>query len=670
MSGGRDRSLPWLLGALALVVSPHALRQPPWVSAIFVLFWCWRTLAWRSGWPLPGRHHPALMLAKNLFAVGMFVAVVVNFGGRLGRDAGIALLVILTGLKLLELQRDRDTYIVTFLGYFLVVTNFLYTQTIPMALLMFAVVVVLTTGLLTLNDRGAGMSATERLRLVLRMLAQTVPVLLLLFFLFPRLPGPLWGLPQTGADAVSGLSDELSLGNISELSLSDELAFRVDFGGEPPPPRELYWRGPVLWNDDGRSWTVGSAISQPPPRVAGSSLREYTVTLEAHEKRWLFGLDLVAAAPPGSRLTADFRLLSDKRVRRRIRYSLGSITDYRVLDISAEERSRALQLPPGAHPRARALAARWAAEGLDARALAERALAMFREQAFFYTLRPPMPVGDPVDEFLFQARRGFCEHFAAAFTVLMRAAGVPARLVTGYQGGQYNPVGGFVDVRQRDAHAWAEIWIAGEGWVRADPTAVVAPQRIDRGIDTALPRSSGVLSLAFRDNPFAEAMLRRLRNLWGAAGNAWNQWVLGYSTDRQQRLLERLGLERVDWLRLGFILTVLVTIVFTALAIFLARSAAIPRRDPARRAWDRFCARMARLGVERNNHEGPVDFGARAAKVRADLATAILQITDLYVRARYAQDAQAAAELARQVRAFPNGGRRGGAESKDRTWKK
>jgi len=650
--GAAERAAAWLLPALVLVVAPHALRQPPWVSGIFALFAAWRAMARVAGWPLPDRRHRALLIAKNVFAVLVFAAVLVNFGGRLGRDAGIALLIILTGLKLLELQRERDVYMAAFLGYFLVVTNFLYTQSMPTALLMLAVVVAVTAALVTFSDRNAGMPARERLALAGRLLLQTLPVLLLAFVLFPRLPGPLWGLPQMGPDAVTGLSDEMSLGMISELSLSDELAFRADFGGAPPPPELLYWRGPVLWHDDGRTWTAGAPFSQAAAPVRGRRPVEYTVTLEPHGERWLLGLDLVARVPAEARLSSDYRLLRKNEVRRRIRYRLRSTLEYRVLEISAAERERALQLPPAAHPRARELAARWRAGGLAGEALVERALTLFREQPFVYTLRPPRPFGDPVDDFLFESRRGFCEHYAAAFTVLMRAAGLPARVVTGYQGGDYNPVGEFLTVRQRDAHAWAEVWLAGRGWTRVDPTAAVAPQRIEMGIEQALPERSGALSRALAELPAADRLLRGLQALWGAAGNAWTQWVLGYGTDRQVLLLQRLGFERVDGLRLGVTLSAALSASFVALAVLLARGARAPARDPARRHYDRFCAKLERVGLQRAPHEGPRDFAARAARQRPELAAPIAAITDRYVAVRYAGDAGAAAELAGAVRAF------------------
>ncbi len=646
------RALAWLTVAIVLVVAPHTPRLPPWITTMFVLFALWRVLAPRHGWPLPDARHPWLQNGKRLVAVAVFAAVYVTFGGNLGREAGVALLVVLLGLKLLEARLERDFYVTAFLGYFLVVTNFLYSQSMVTAVYMFGTVIVTTATLVAMNDPGSRLGVRRRLVVAATLLAQAVPLMLVLFVLFPRLPGPLWGLPRDARAGVTGLDDEMTPGNISELSLSDEVAFRVDFQGSRPPPAALYWRGPVLWHTDGRTWTPGRPSPEeadPVPVLARGSPVRYTVTLEPHDQPWIYALDLPTEIPQVARQARDLRLLTRRPVQRRLRYAAVSDLDYRVVDAGPGELTRALRLPAGRHPQAVALGQRWRLESRQPARIVRRALDHFRDENFAYTLRPPLAGEDPVDEFLFGSRRGFCEHFAAGFTVLMRAAGVPARIVTGYQGGEYNPVGDYLVVRQRDAHAWTEVWLGVDGWVRVDPTAAVSPARVELGIDDVLPVSAGLLP-GIEGNAALVRAWRGLADAWDAANNAWNQWVLGYNAQRQAQLLSRFGL-RPDWARLGLWLTIAIGVLLAAIGagmLYAWRT----RLDPVRRQYERYCAALARAGCRREPWEGPLDFGARAARARGDLAPAIAAVTDLYVRARYLEERAALPGLREAVRAL------------------
>jgi transglutaminase-like putative cysteine protease len=655
MQAGADlplRGVAWVVGALALAVAPHCVRVPLWVVFIFGLFAIWRVQGARGAWPLPDRRHRLLLMVKQITAIVMFLVVLGSFGGKLGRDAGVALLIVLIGLKLLEMKSERDYYLVTVLGFFVVITDFLYDQEIATAVYLACVAVVLTACLIVFNDRLGSIPAIACLRLSGRMLAQALPLAAAMFLLFPRLPGPLWGLPRDAGSAVSGLSEEMTPGSLSQLGLSDEIAFRVEFDGALPKPEALYWRGPVLWDTDGRTWTAGVWGRGLPVAVeAAKPAVRYTVTLEPHGKRWLFALEMPTNTPAVSRVTADFRLLARSRIDDRIRYTVISHPNYRILSASETEIEAARALPDGAHPRARALAREWLGEARDARALIDRALGYFNQAPFYYTLRPPLVSGDTVDGFLLESRRGFCEHYAAAFTVLMRAAGIPARIVTGYQGGEFNPLGDYLIVRQRDAHAWVEVWLQPEGWVRVDPTAAVAPARVEFGIDNVLPREGGALALALQENLMFQRAVTRMRNIWDAANNSWNQWVLGYGPERQYALLASLGVEDPDWLDLGIWLSVALGGLLLAIAawMFLDRHHSA---DPVRRLYDRFCAKLARRGITRRGHEGPLDFAARAAALRQDLAGSIGLVTDLYVTARYSARPVETAALERAVKRF------------------
>ncbi|MGB5082527.1 MAG: DUF3488 and transglutaminase-like domain-containing protein [Burkholderiales bacterium] len=631
-----------LVAAATVTVAPHTFWLPWWVDVSAGILLSWRVLlALRSG-TLPPRW--LLVLLTLAGGIGVFFA----YRTIMGRDPGVTLLVLLLFLKLLETRARRDVFVVAFLVFFVALANFFYSQSIQTAGLIL-VIVILTTAALV------GFSAPERpltdnLKTAGRMLLQAGPVMLLLFFLFPRVQGPLWGLPQDAYTGVTGLSDTMSPGSISALSTSDAIAFRVKFAGAPPPRARLYWRGPVLSEFDGFTWRIGSPQLRRnmPLEVRGEPL-DYEVTLEPHNRNWLFALEMPSRIPPTARLTTEYLAISLPPVRSRIRYQMRSHTDFQASGGSApEELTHLLRLPRDVNPRARALANEWRESVTDHRAIARRAIEFFRTNRFEYTLLPPTLGRDSVDEFLFGTRQGFCEHFASSFVFLMRAAGVPARVVTGYQGGDTNPVDDYMIVRQADAHAWAEIWLADAGWTRVDPTAAAVPVRVELGIIAAAPRGA-LLPLFMRSG---SSLLKSLRNNWEALTNHWNQWVLGYNPDRQREMLSRLGVHQPSWQTLAVMLFWSVAGVVLLIALWLLRN--IRREDEVHRAWLRFCAKLARAGLTRDGTEGPLDYAdrvggrlpARNAEVRA--------ITGLYVDLRYGPRAEASsiARLRHLVREF------------------
>jgi len=642
----------WALFSIVLALVPHATRFSPWMLICFGALGAWRVAGEFGLLPLPDRKHPPLWLLKQVLAVTAFVAIYVSYQGQLGRDAGIALLTALLGLKMLELQRERDFYVVMFLAYFLIVTNFFYSQTVATAGYMLLLVVVVTAGLVRFNVARSALDSWQCVRLGARFVAEAIPLMVVGFFLFPRIPGPLWGLPQDASASVTGLSDEMTIGHITELGVSDEIAFRVAFEGEPPPARERYWRGPVMWQTNGRSWSAGDIGDGParPVLVSGRAYR-YTVTLEPHDRRWLFGIEAVSHTDDSARQTSDYRLLAKRPVKRRLRYTLESHTDYRYPDISREERTAALQLPPGVHPRSRLLASGWREQYADDGALIDRALRYFNDEPFSYTLTPQRITGDSIDDFLLKTREGFCEHYAAAFVTLMRAAGIPARVVTGYQGGEFNSFSDYMIIRQRDAHAWAEVYLDKRGWVRVDPTAAVAPGRVSQGINEVLPQEP--LLTLFGADSAAGTIWRQFANAWDALNYNWSQWVLGYTPKRQRQLLDDAGLEAWDY---GTLIMVLVG----AIALLTLGIALIVLRDPHEedetvKAYRLFCRKLARLGFERQPCEGPDDYARRVISARNDLADEVTAITNTYTIIRYAGAELPAGHLLRQVRAFAAG---------------
>ena len=642
----RLRHILWLLVGLAMLAAPHAQRLPWWLDGLVVTLAAWRVYLGHARLPLPGRW---LLI---FVVVGATAGVYFNYRTIFGRDAGVALLVVMLALKLLESRVLRDAMLLTFLSYFLVITNFLYSQTIATALYMVACIWVITATMIGLQHTRNEPPFRVHLRTAGVLLAQCTPLMLVLFLLFPRVSGPLWGLPQDAYTGMSGLSDTMTPGSFSTLILSDAVAFRVKFDSTIPAPKFLYWRGPVMWDFDGRTWTAPRALYGTPEFTTNSPPVSYEVTLEPHSKRWLFALDIPGKVPPRAQASADFQLLALEPVNNRIRYGMVSFLEFNFG--IAENRMalrRALALPDGRNPRTIELARKLRGEYAEDRALMLAALAMFRNQRFFYTLTPPVLLGnDPMDEFLFETRSGFCEHFSSAFAVLMRAAGIPARIVTGYQGGELNQLGNYFIVRQADAHAWTEVWLRGVGWVRVDPTAAVSPLRVESGLSAAVPRTDLLPLLARTD---FEA-LRQLRLTWDLMSNTWNQWVLGYTPERQRLLLSRVGIDDATWRTLAIVLFCATSFIVLVLSVLMLRQFKARVRDPARIAYLRFCEKLRRKGLPRHPAEGPLDYARRLQAERPDLAVAVATISQLYVRLRYGAEhgADALEQLRRQVREF------------------
>ncbi len=630
-----DPARLWLLAALCLSLLPH-LGRLPWLLILPAML----LLAWRLAFELRLARLPTRGLRWLLVGLAL-AATLGSYQTVLGRQAGVALLVIMLCLKLMEMQRPRDVAVVIGLNYFVVITVFLFDQSLLMGAYMLLVVILITTALVALSRPGSERPPWADLRYALVLLAQAAPLALLLFVLFPRIDGPLWHLPEEAAGASTGLSDSMSPGNISRLGDDDAVAFRVQFDGPLPPPGQRYWRALALTHFDGRRWSnPDSAPHQRPParnldlQVNGTAV-DYTLTLEPHQRRWLFALDMPVSLPRQSSLSPDFELLAREPVASVQQYRLRSFPDYRLQAQQAPDAARYGQLPAAAAPRARLLAARLWAESADAADYVQRVLALFRQQPFYYTRRPPHLADDPVDGFLFDTRRGYCEHYASAFSVLMRAAGVPARVMTGYLGGETNPLGDYFMVRQSDAHAWVEVWLQGRGWVRVDPTAVIPPARVEvdaRGADGL--RIPGLDALA--GSGWAQAVWRRAGFAWDNLNHYWNQWVVGYDRDSQATLLQALGLGDLDAQGLAAVLFTALGGVLGVLAWRVFRRGGL-RRDPVALAYARFCAKLGRRGLARGPAEGAEQFSRRLRAARPDLAPQVILVTRLYQHLRYAR---------------------------------
>ncbi len=643
----------WLLGAAIVALLPHVPRLPVWLSAVLAALFIWRFLMVQRAWPAPNRWWRWSLTALLVFLLYR------QYGTLFGRDAGSALLAAMLALKFLELQRLRDYVLSVLLVYFVIALGLLYSQAMWLVVYLIAVFVLTTATLVRLAVPGA--RARFALRLAGVLMLQALPLMLVMHLLFPRLQGALWGLPHDAHAGLTGISEEMYPGSIHELSLSEDIAFRAHFPGTVPPPAQRYWRALVLWSTDGQRWTRGLVTHDRLEYEAQGSPISYTLTPEPANKPWLPALDLPAQVPPGTRLRSGLVLETAVPVRGRLNLEMSAHTRYRMHALPESERRAGLQRPDLISARVQALAAGWRRAARSDADVVRAALAHFRTEKFYYALDPPALEDNPVDEFLFETRRGYCEHFAAAFVTLMRSAGIPARVVTGYQGGELNPSGNYLIVRQLDAHAWAEVWLPGQGWARVDPTAAIAPERIEygtEGIRRLLERGAalgGLPSEALREllalGTF-EQVRQQLRLSWDTANTAWQRWVLSYDLARQRELLAQLGFEDVNPLRLLGLLALVIALVM-GLYVLLTRRR-VPRPDPVQRAYFTFCRKLARVGLVRAPQEGALTFAERGARQLPQLAVGIHAITHFYLRLRYGGNENVAArqEFARRVAAF------------------
>lgn len=621
-------------GALSLAVLPHLEHLRYWVPAFFAGAVALRLLAEHRGWALPPRW---LRLSAAVLAVG---GVVAGYRTINGLDAGTALLTVMAAVKLAETRTPRDHAVLVFIGYFLCLAALLHEQSFGRLAYVLAASWALTAALARVHRPVEANTAVRPFRLAARVLALGLPLAAVLFVFVPRIEGRFWAIPSGETRGVTGIDETMSPGDLSSLGLSDEPAFRAWFAGELPAPDQRYWRMLVLEDFDGRTWSRVRIPEQSTELVPAGAPMDYRIALEPTRRAWLPALDYLYDWPDeiASRSRAlqlvhlDPRILELRPVTQRLEYALRSYPQA-ALQPSALSRTvaqRNLGLPRDRHPRARELAATLRAASVDDADYVQRVLQRFATEDYVYTLEPPRLGADPVDEFLFDTRAGFCEHYASAFAVLMRAAGIPTRVVAGYQGGERNAYGGYLLVRQSGAHAWNEVWLDGRGWTRVDPTAAVAPNRIRSGALDGATVAGEVPGALYDEVPW----LADARALWDATRTAWAQNVIGFTGATQRRLLDRIGLPE-DWQGLAIALALGFGAAALALGGWLAWELRPRRRDPVDLAWDHVCARLAARGLPRAPHEGPVDYARRVARAQPALAPALQDLVDAYVGARY-----------------------------------
>jgi transglutaminase-like putative cysteine protease len=623
-------SLPWTISALVVSITPHIPYLDIWITAAFVCCAIWRYVIERQRRMLPSRW------LRSGLALVCFLGVFATYSSISGVGPGSALLAIMAALKLLETRKRRDQFVLLFICIFLVMSSLLREQYLwSLPYLIGSTLVILTAWL----RMSAGESETAKQSFATggRLLLYAAPLAIAMWIFFPRLASPFWAVPIDTSRADSGLSNTMSPGDISELSMSDEVAFRVKFDGPVPEPRDRYWRGLVMTQFNGRTW------SGPEPGFFTSLQNEisysgepvsYEVTLEPTNQNWVFALDLPdrQSLPGAVRMGRQQQLTRNTPIEQRFVYHVVSYPKYFLeATLSNQNRRWYTSVPDRGNARSSDLAQQMRASAGSDTAYIDAVLTKFRTEEYFYTLQPPPLGNNPVDRFLFDTRQGFCEHYASAFSFMMRAAGIPARIVLGYQGGQINPFGGHLTVRQSDAHAWTEVWLDRYGWYRIDPTAAVAPERVDLGARGAVLDGIGETWGFAAPSLF----LQDLTMTWDALNAKWNEWVLGYGPDTQNSFMEWLGMNEPTWRKMLLTLVAIVVglvLVISGLMMLRYRS---PSKDGAFVLYQKF---VRKSGIEMRVGETAQDFAFRAKVNGVIPIENIESVTLTYLDARYGPD--------------------------------
>lgn len=635
-------ALTWLLLAQALIIVPFIPHIPVPLVGLWLVCTLWRIQIFRMRARIPGTWVKAALMVGT--AGGVYLAR----GSLVGLEAGAALLIAAFVLKMLEMHSHRDAQVLIFLGFFCVLVGYLFESALGWALFTLLPVTTLLAAMIGLQRSDPSGHPAASLRLAVKLVVQAVPLMLVLFLFFPRLD-PLWSLPQPSNKGLTGLSDSMSPGDIAELGRSSALVFRASFEGDLPPRERLYWRSLTLDLFDGRRWSQSpqtQSVQFPNWQKDGAPLA-YSIVMEPSGKPWLPSLDVAQTDQPDVRLMGDFRLQRRRPVSQSLMYNVKSWPEA-VRDLQPGEgvQRQALQLPARGNPQARQWAADLHRRYPQADRLVGALLDTFRQPPYRYTLKPPVLGPDSVDDFLFNSRQGFCAHYAGAMVFVLRAAGVPARVVAGYQGGELNPEGEYLTIRQFDAHAWVEYWQPGRGWLSVDPTAAVAPLRIEQGLEQALAADEAFLAdapmsvLRYRHVPWVNA----LRLSWDNLNYSWQRWVLGYQGQQQLQILDRWF---SGWQALAFLGGLLLSLGLAALWLFKPW---LRESDAQLRLFNTFERLLAQHGLQRLPGEGAQAFGERAARHFPRQAGAITAFTGQFVALRYAAPASSLHGLRRALK--------------------
>ncbi len=649
----------WLLAALVFAFIPHVGRLPWWLNGVLCVMLLWRLPAIEQRLPLANMPVKALLLVAGV--VGLNNTYHVLFGP----EAGVSFLIFCVALKLIETNDERDSYVLLTLSFFVLATSFLFSKSLFITIYAGFALVVITAAYVSFNQQ---ISSKHAAKTAFVLLSQALPLMLILFVFFPRLP-PLWTLKLTESSGRTGMSDNMSPGDLAKLSQSSELAFRVEFEGNKVPPKsELYWRGLILSRFDGKTWRASNnswlddyaltAWSQQPlPIWVQTQIKltkkkplTYKVILEPTDKTWLYALSLPFSNDKGIGLTRDFRLISSTPVYQRLTYNA---LQFEPVSLDPELpdwlRQDNLQLPETGNTTARQMARQWRAfYGNDFKYISA-ILHWFTRSQFYYTLEPPVLGNNRIDEFLFQTRRGFCEHYASSFTFLLRAAGIPAHVVIGYQGGALSPTGDSWQVRQMDAHAWVEAWLPQKGWVKLDPTGAIAPERIERGMSDMAQNQevwgNSALSVMKYGN---YKLLGQLRNIADYMNYRWQRDVLGYDAGNQEEFLLKLLGDTQLWKRLAVLFGSLVVI-----AALLAAWTILKDRKkihPADKIIVKLSKQLSVRGLSRRQGEGVIAYLQRLQQQQPQWDKSLLSLQESYSQVRYQESHNEVLEMKKMVR--------------------
>ena len=633
------RPLLWLAAALLFTLPAMLGKLASWVPFLFLL-----ALVLKF-WMEPRGYRLRSTILKLILAALTLGAIFLSYDTLKGIEPGVSLLVVLVSLKILEAHTAREFQVMVMMAWVLCLCGFLLSQDLAIAFCLFVAFALLIAALVQFHRGSSPGAFWLPLATTFKLLAQATPVVVLLFLLFPRINTGFQFRIGDLHTARTGFSDRLSPGGIAALANSTDIAFRAEFPDRRTGPLgPMYWRGVVMWHCEGMEWRAPYA----PTSISDSShghpasnkaIRQ-RITIAPHGARWMFALDRPFGMHPGAMLARGNYLYSVQPIRKTRRYEVLSSTEPIGRELDAYERREALQLPASISPAVRELAASLAAHDSEPRATVNSALQFFRTQGFRYSLSPGEYNKNDLEEFLFDRRTGFCEHYAASFATLMRLAGIPARVVMGYLGGEYNDLGGFFLVRQADTHAWCEVWLPEHGWTRIDPTSVVAPGRASLDLSSFLAGRVASGEMATGRNAFLTrlarlALVNQIRSMWEALNYQWDTRVLGFDADVQDVFLTSLGLTKSGPVPLA--MQVLI-VIFALLIIYAGWMQLRTRRrvDRIQALYERYCQKLARIGVRRDPCEGPVDFAKRATQSLPSASKYVRQITDTYIALRYA----------------------------------
>jgi transglutaminase-like putative cysteine protease len=627
----QNRTLIFLLSSIGLITLPHVYNVPTSIFAFFAVLLGWRFLAvWNK------KFLPHKLVVFLLTITGLFL-MFSQHHSVLGRDAGTSLFTIALSLKLLEIRNQRDLYLIVYLAFVVASSLFLYEQSILMAMYILFVCAVLFATLIIINSPQP--QTKEALKKSAIIIAQALPMAMIIFVLFPRVQAPRWMLFKNNQQAKIGLNDVLEPGSISDLGLSGELVFRVKFKGSIPPPQQRYWRGPAYVYTDGKRWNQASDFSVNPymdtPSFRGKPY-EYTLLMEPQSKSWVFALDMPKQFSANVQQNATYQLISTANFSSHAEYQITSYPQYNTGFITKQEWRSNLQLPHSPSAEIKALVTQLHGFDSTPELFIQALLQHFRVEDFHYTLTPPLMDNKPIETFLFKTRYGFCSHYATAFVYLMRIAGIPARVIGGYQGGEFNKVGQFLEVRQADAHAWAEVWLENKGWVRFDPTAAIAPERIERGVNVDRQVANGEVDFSpiVLDNQ-AQVWLKQVQQMWQSVDYSWQRWVINYDRSSQNNFLSLFNILNVR--AMLYAMMAAIALITLILAYFLLRDSRQPV-DKIVLTYTKFCQKLHKVQLQRRHNEGARDFAHRACESLPQHQKEIMAITDLYIALRYGKN--------------------------------